>query len=72
MSDEAQRWWVAVIGDRTKGLAPQDTIAPAIADSAAALGVAPPEVRWLPSETLAGPGDAAAALSGTAAVWAAP
>jgi CTP synthase (UTP-ammonia lyase) len=53
-------------------MAPQDTIAPAIADSAAALGVGPPEVRWLPSETLAESGEAAVALAGTAAVWAAP
>jgi CTP synthase (UTP-ammonia lyase) len=71
VSDETQRW-VAVIGDRTPSTDPQDTIAPAIAHAAAGLGVAAPEVRWVPSESLAGPGDAARLLAGTAAVWAAP
>jgi CTP synthase (UTP-ammonia lyase) len=73
VSEQAQRWWVAVIGDRTECLAPQDTIAPAVADAAAALGVDPPETRWLPSEALASSAArAGTVLAGAAAVWAAP
>jgi CTP synthase (UTP-ammonia lyase) len=71
VSDQTQRW-VAVIGDRTVGGEPQDAIAPAIAHAAAALDVDPPEVRWVPSESLDGPDEAGALLAGTAAVWVAP
>lgn len=62
--------WIAVIGDRTRGSAPQDAIEPAIEHAAASLHVAVPAVWWIETEDLADRGPDL--LTGAVAVWAAP
>jgi CTP synthase (UTP-ammonia lyase) len=62
--------WIAVVGDRSPGLEPQDAIEPAIRHAASSLPVPCPAVRWIDTTVLerAGP----AVLDGTAGVWVAP
>jgi CTP synthase (UTP-ammonia lyase) len=62
--------WIAVIGDRVPGFDPQDAIEASLAHSAAAIGEAPVELRWLETDALADAGERL--LDGAAAVWCAP
>jgi CTP synthase (UTP-ammonia lyase) len=62
--------WIAVIGDRTEGFAPQDSIASAIDHAAASIAVAAPPVRWIATNDLADSGPDL--LSDAIAVWCAP
>lgn len=62
--------WIAVIGDRVDGFAPQDAIASSVEHAAASLGVETPVVRWVATEELAEQGTGR--LIGAAAVWCAP
>jgi GNAT superfamily N-acetyltransferase len=61
---------IAVIGDRTPGFEAQDAIEPAVAHSAAALGIDPPTVRWFPTDDLDREGPDR--LRGASGVWCAP
>lgn len=60
---------IAVVGDRHSDFVAQDSIAPAVAHSAAALGVVC-DPEWVPTPELVD--DAAARLVGADAVWCAP
>lgn len=62
--------WIAVIGDRIEGFAPQDSIASAIDHAATTTAVTAPPVRWLATNELADSGPDL--LSDAIAVWCAP
>lgn len=66
-SDEA---WVAVIGDRIEGFAPQDAIGAAIQHAATLVERPTLTVRWIPTDLLES--DGSEVLSGAGAVWCAP
>ena len=67
---EPNRAWIAIVGDRTPGLLPQDAISSAVDDAAARLGCVPPEIRWVGTDVLDAQGPDL--LAGAAAVWCAP
>jgi CTP synthase (UTP-ammonia lyase) len=62
---------VAVIGDRVAGFEPQDSIEPALAHAALALGIEPLAVSWIGTEQLDEHGPESL-LADAAGVWCAP
>ncbi len=69
-ADPDTRRWIAIVGDRIEGFAPQDAIGGAVDDAAGWLGIESPELDWMPTELLAA--DGGRSLDGAAAVWCAP
>jgi CTP synthase (UTP-ammonia lyase) len=67
---EAGAPWIAVIGDRVEGFAPQDAIPVAVDHAAAAVDLASPRIRWIATDELER--DGVQTLAGAAARWCAP
>ncbi len=59
-----------MVGDRLPQFAAQESIEPAVGHAARALGVAPPEVRWVATDALEDRGPEL--IAGAAGVWCAP
>ena len=70
LSEERDGPWIAVVGDRHPGFAPQDTIDDAVGHAAMWLGIDPPECRWIATDAVAD--DGVERLASAGGVWCAP